>query len=222
MANEDFTTYTEVDTGGTIGITSSTVTHTTTEIREDENYVAKDKGVDYFDGDFTHEIETAFTNNSGTAINNLWVLSSTLGDYQTCFAGSGLLYLLNTSTKFTIRQFPGGGAALDDTDNSIDPADGVIYYLTIIRNDTTNVITVYIRTGSHEGSLFDTITITVSDKEWRYIYAYQSYGPPGTGATFTGVSQNFNLNEVVADGLIQGIMSYNGMHQVILRGVILG
>ncbi len=204
MANEDFTTYTEVDPEADISKTASTTS--LTSISESANsYVYKDFGVNHFSGDLIHEFEFQTSNEVGaTWAGTFYALEN--------FLGTGPGSVSNGGDAF--RFFKNGNEALYiylqengsiSSDNTIALAQAVTYFITVVRNDSggannTGLYTVYIRTGSHTGTLVDTLTVTSAageQNDFRYMYSYQRIQASGSD-TSDGFIQNLNLNEAVA------------------------
>lgn len=219
MANEDFTTYTEIDPGNDYTVTSTKVDVDTID-QGAVSCVRKDMGAAHYNGDFIHQFEF-FISDSGSRMHfhtvsdiesTSWINLVDQNGYALSvyeINGTSVLYLLESGTP----------AATDTGSVSND----VLYFATLIRLYSTNEIILYFRTGSHEGPLIDTLLIDGLNPaiDYRYQYVCQNQGS-STGDS-TCYVQNLNLNEEAASpsGQIMRILAYNGMHQVILQGVIL-
>ncbi len=81
MANENFTTYTEVDPNSRITKTSTKVTWAALD-RNETAYVYKDKGVDFFDGDFTHLLTVYMTTLVNGSYVYAWALTNDLNSIR--------------------------------------------------------------------------------------------------------------------------------------------
>ena len=81
MAVENFTTFIETDPNSRIAVTSSKVTWTSLSRNEDA-YVYKDKGEDYFDGDFSHLITVKMTAGVKDGRVYLWGLTNEIDDMK--------------------------------------------------------------------------------------------------------------------------------------------
>lgn len=188
MANEDFTTYTEVDPQDVVVITDAN-TITITGIRDlagEITAVYLDKGADYFE-DFIHKVEFTITQDSG-ANNNIF---QSLGDkelstgramYVGSNSRSGLLCRTTASETFALqaRHYP-------DTVSDVTAAKWVQdtkYFMTIEKvhlggSNNNGYYTCDIRTGSHAGALVESLAIEMgvghTVKTFQFLYGYQNY-----------------------------------------------
>lgn len=204
-AYEDFTTYTKVDLNSHISKTSSRVTFTTL-LRSESAYVYKDKDVGHFSGDFEHLIEAMLTDKSlGTGYTPksfIWLLGQAIGDYLTVEGSNVLAVSLDASsaTVVTIGLWEYYAEAPSYTDVSISLSYYTQYYLTIERDESIGTygrLYCYIRTGSHSGSLVDTLQLDLHGKEdFQYIYAGQSVtSGSNPNAWVSGYCENLDLQE---------------------------
>lgn len=200
---EDFSTYTEVDEKSTITVTASTVSWVTLDL-DSTSYVYDDKGVDHFAGDFSHQFEVVVDNviNASSRVYS-YVVSNSIGSYdQIAGANESLIGFYSVGTPaFVLETHKGGSSSTFDT--SITLTEGVRYFVTIDRDDdaganNTGLFTATIRTGSHTGSVFDTLTVdnqTANQKDYRYIYGVCSNDIGNTARKQDGETKNLNLNE---------------------------
>ena len=79
MAYQDFTTYIKVVPNGHISVAANVLTLTGLARNEDA-YVYKDFGVNYFSGDFTHLVDAIYTSVSGTDVMVNWALGNVVDD----------------------------------------------------------------------------------------------------------------------------------------------
>jgi hypothetical protein len=201
MANEDFTTYTEVDPGDDITVAANTITLTLLP-RNVSSYVYKDHGVDFFNGDFTHEIEWEQTNeNNGTC--SVWDIANALGDFRDLgLAGEDHILCYVNFNRIRIAVIENGANTNEDPSDVI--ADGTNYFLTIDRDDdggtnSTGLMTVTIRTVSHVGPILDTITSESAvgeQNDFRYSLHSQTSNSGGA-QTISGIIRNFDTNSGV-------------------------
>lgn len=210
MANEDFTTYTEEDPLTKITITSSKVSWVSLD-RNDVSYVYKDAGVNHFDGDFTHQFETMeITGTENGAFLYPYAVHNNVGDFNNTVVdgiGLGLAYLSSTP-RIYFYLFENGSF---NSDMSVTLLLDTLYYITVIRDDdgganSTGQYTVYIRTGSHEGTLIDTLVEDCSageQNDLRYIYSIATSGVGSGVPAGDGYSQNLDLNESVPDAFVK-------------------
>jgi len=180
MAYEDFTTYTEVDPGNDITLTSS-ATSWDDLVKGSESYVYKDYGVDHFSGDFTHSFEMVHVNPTGSVLPVFWLLSNYLDDWKGLRdAGRDDMSLSWFGGILRLGICNGGNFRHDD---SVLLSEGTPYFITITRDDDGGVngtgrLTAYIRTGSHAGTLVDTLQIDAlagEQNDYRYLYSLNTY-----------------------------------------------
>ncbi len=194
MANEDFTTYTEVDPDGTHTITASQISFEDRS-RGTTDYVVSDKGVDHFDGDFTHQFVFQWSGTVTSLANDWWAVANLVGSTAQIQAASGTQrhMRIGSDAKVFIQSREGGG--VDDSDPMVGATSASTdYYITIVNNYAAKTMVLYIRTGSHEGTLVDTLTIAVTTQtDFRYIYGVIGLDS-GTG-TADGYLKDLNLNE---------------------------
>ena len=82
---ENYTTYTEVDPGSQIAITSTTRIDFTGLPRNVDAYVYADKGVDYYSGDFEFDLDITPTNGSSSTASGVaavWATTNDIDDYS--------------------------------------------------------------------------------------------------------------------------------------------
>ena len=167
MAYEDFGDFTEVDPDGELSVTSNKI-NLLDQNFDGDSRVYKDYTVDFFSGDFTHKFEFKMTMLTGGNDNTgLWALSNASGGLAS-FAGDDVLsrasiwmgidYKIRLNTHNFSKWVWSAVLSLN-----------VKYYITVNRSGT--VYTMTIRTGSHEGTVIDTIAIDPgSAKDFRYLY----------------------------------------------------
>lgn len=169
MAYENFIEFTEVDPDDELTVDSDTV-HIINQNLDADSRVYKDYGVDHFNGDVTHKFELLVTDiyaTLGTTGTGLWALSNTPNGELAFANDDALLRILlwNSGTfKLQIRLHDGS-----KQDNSATLSKDIRYYLTVTR--VGSVYSVVIRTGSHTGTVVDTISINAGAvKSFRYLY----------------------------------------------------
>lgn len=173
MALEDFLLYTELDPNNHITINSAiSVTHEA--YRNETASLLMDKGIDYFDTEFTHYLETTpitWTDvGASLPIAYPWMLcNDTIASNPTIS-----LRWLETSNlpKLELIEYRDGGSV---SDQSIALSWGTKYYITIVRDATT--LKCYIYSNTLRSVLVDTLTINLvlTSQKYRYIYVCYSY-----------------------------------------------
>jgi len=200
-ATEDFTTYTETDPNSKLGVTASKIDIQAID-RADAAYVIKDKGADYFNGDFTYLIE-GYVNSATSDGYHVagFVLANITNKNTTDLTDDALMMKLQEETgeaRFGPVEHDSGTGYQDFAIVSKD----TLYYLEIERDESVGTYgTLYVRAYSDSGrtSLVDTGTQVLhsSKKDFRYLYGFTNR-EEGSGNTFTGYVQNLDLQEAVA------------------------
>lgn len=208
MAYEDFTAYTEVDEGDNITIIANSI-YWDTPTRNLTGYIYKDKGIDHFDGDFTHKFRIYFAGLWNAALACHWMLSNTIGDQYALSTGSAdgyTFYSYDNTERLYLRIWE-DGIFTEDIWPAHGPQPGTWYYIEIVRDDdgganNTGRLTSYIRTGSHTGALQDTLVVDSSageQNDFRYIYGMATYNDGiASPGWHQGYTQNLDLGEVPA------------------------
>ena len=204
---EDFTTYTEVDTGGFLSQTTDRSLWTGIHLGADA-YLYCDMGIDHFDGDFEHLL-TASTTLSAPDIDcetGAWGMANDLGNWYTLQAGNRSGLVLNFSIYDTYGvSFGMTIAELDSGYNYTDRWQGgtseTVYYPRIVRDEaigTYGTFYVYIYSDPDRTTLLDTLSIVLhsSKKDYRYIYGVISNDWMASNAgEMTGYTEYLDLQE---------------------------
>ena len=201
MSFEDFTTYVEVDPNAHISVATNVITFTGLA-RNESAYVYKDAGVDHFNGDFTHLIDAIYTSVTGTDVLGNWALGNDIGE----------LFLLHSAGKNALIVFRSEASGVNANDYLRENDGGTLYtssyvdtlspqnrYYKIKRDEnvgTYGTIYLYIYSDAARTNLLSTLSIALhtSKKDYRYIYAVQSYNDGKAGAG-TGRNENLDLQE---------------------------
>ena len=195
---QDFATYTEVDVvANRLTVTSSTIT--VTALDNDENvYVVKDFGDNYFSGDFTFRLKVRVSSNASVGV-YIWGLSSS-GSSAFAEAGSYSLIVSWSSTGVLRITEVYGGSVLSSINSSSLSLD-TNYYVEIIRNESAGAngtLTVNIYSDAAYTTLIvaatPTISRTLSGKvDFRYLYGVAQIGGAAGGVAFSGTIQNLTI-----------------------------
>ena len=208
MPNEDYTTSTEVDPNNKISVTASVLTFTNLA-RNESAYRYWDKGVNYFNGDFTHLVDSIISSAGYGGIVTNWAVANDIGDLVTII-GAG-----KSSLSVYKYRLLGGQVehVLLETDNGsqysisyIDIAAPVTRYLKVVRDEAVGsfgTVYLYIYTDIARTNLLATLSVALhtSKKDYRYIYAVQSYNS-GDAINIVGRNENLDLQEIVAVAVI--------------------
>lgn len=202
MAVENFTTYTEVDTGGYL---SETTTRATWDglTRNVTSYLYYDFGVDYFNGDFEFLFDVNITDR-GSGDNGFvcWIgLANDLGTYKDLVAADKdelVCFSYATSNPLGILECDGGNEYSAGCGSA---AAGTTWYMKLKRDEsvgTYGTLYLYRYSDSARTSLQGTATLTLhsSKKDFRYLYAVQSFDD-GDANYQDGYIENLDLQETV-------------------------
>ena len=203
MANENFTTYTEVDPDNEVTIISNKVSWDDLQRAANKVLVNKSYGVSHFNADSTHQFEIQYSDKVGNGSSMSWGLTTISGDWDELFADSGNSILCYTggTGKLGIIIIENGGFSNDET---AIVSSGTTHFITIVRTynggaNSQGQFVKYVRTGSHEGTLIDTLVVDCSaGKQTDYEYLSVCTKDLGPAASQDGFIQNLNLNEAVA------------------------
>jgi len=175
VANENLTTFTEVDSNSVVTVSDNLITTTNAQYQH-EYLVYKDRGENYYAGDFEHTVAVRST--STTAHLCFWGLSNAADDFADIVAASGdCLYAIDVgiSRFFFLYEIDGGTAYYD---NSAGTTADAWYYHEIERDESTGTYgTLLCRIYSDDArtNLLDTLSITLHKKaDFRYVHALNS------------------------------------------------
>jgi len=168
--NEDFTTYTEVDSNDHIAVTANHIDFDA--YANEDAYLYDDKGVDYF-GDFEHRIDIKPVSYSDNDIQvNVMLLSNDIDDAY------GLHFYNKTFIAITVYRIDtgfGNRISLEENYNFTLHKDycaasfGTWYYLTVNKAGTDLSCKIY--SDSARTTLLDTLNLTLhADHHFRYIF----------------------------------------------------
>lgn len=196
MAVEDFTTYTEVDPGPHLTVTS---TKATIASGNDNNLYAlyKDMGADFFDQldvDFTIQLDTPVDGDSllGMAVIN--TASPGTEEGGSLLGTTDLFCCMYWSTTTALWLNRGNFAAAGDQNFSL--STGTPYYCTVTRSAGGDTVTLDIYSNSGRTTLIDTLSVSgYGTVKWQYSYGFMN-------AEFNG---NDRLNGFVEN------LDYNGL-----------
>lgn len=190
---QDFTGFTETDSGGDITITNANTITIDSMARDANSYVYKDCGAGHF-GDFTHLLHIykgTFTDPAGSLL--WWAVTNattqTQADLSTAANGMGLTAYASSSQMVTLQDYSDG-----TNDQYQGDANGD-RYLTVSRASTTGQCLIY--TDAARTTLVDTVSLTVPTTTFRYLAVACSRDAAGTGDA-SGVIYDLDLQEAAA------------------------
>lgn len=205
---EDFTGYNETDDPTKVTVGANVITLTAGD-RDENYYVTKSFGAGYFT-DFTQWVDvnvTALTNDAISAF-PCWAISNAdddLKDIDDANGDSIFIYVLRITTdthySFIIQNCDGGVATTSS--GIVAVAVNTPSYLSITRSSTTMTVQVYstaaLRIAGGAGDV-ETITLTVVNTAFRYVYGLGSFNNGLTDKDISGTISNLALKQFVDDG----------------------
>jgi len=190
-STQDFTTFTEVDADG-VGLTvaSGSVSWTAWDTRTETAYVYKDFTAGYFSGDFTHRFTMTYSGVSGGPLISYWGVANAVGDVYAIQQASGDMIRFGQYTDELRLIVTANGTDTQD----VYTATAGTYYVTVARDDDggangTGQVTATIRTGSHTGTVVDTLSVDCAvgeQNDYRYLYGASSYDHIQADHTISG------------------------------------
>lgn len=200
---EDFTTYIEQDVNSHITVDELTITFENLDRNEDA-WVRKDFGADYFSGDFTHQMTTKATGSIPTSSQPyavIWGITNIIDD---------LLGIIAASSDFLILALVYGTSGiapyleLRECDSGVqylsahDIEEHVEYYLTVHRDEsvgTFGTLNCYVYSDSERTDLITTLSLALhtSKKDFRHLFALNSYNSEITPFPISGVVSNLQI-----------------------------
>ena len=197
----DFNEWTEVDLNSHISISESSVTFSALQ-RGESAYVYKDKGINYFSGNFSNSFTLMMSDYAVYPQINIWALANLVGAFQDgTFDDADILCLILTHStepnEFNI--------AFMETHNGTEHQSGVYtinkdieYYLTVYRDTSIGTYgTLYCSFYSdiERNILLDTISVALHTiVDYRYIYAIQTMGLGSTNDLGSGYIKDLSMN----------------------------
>ena len=206
MPIEDFTTYTEVDPNGRLTVTAVKATAVNAD-RDEDVYLYKDKGVDYFDA-LDEEFELLISSASLSSS----VAGMALGNVSTGwidFAATGLVvFAFYSGAAYFIYLRRGEPAEASDFYTG---AANTVYYCRLERTAGNDTVTLKIYSDFARTSLLDTLTVGgFGTTKWRYIYGFTNNKDGNGDDDFDGYVRNLDLNELWQESVGGGAIPIAG------------
>jgi hypothetical protein len=191
FADEDFTTYTEVDPNGKLTVTSAAATGADVDWDEDV-YLYKDFGADNFNGlRINFEIRIASTS-LNIAIAGPGLTVNTVGD-RTAFAATDIFVgaYRTGGGAYQILLVRGDAVANDAGSISADTT----YYCTLLRAANADDVNLVIYSDSGRTTVVDTLTVSGygTGSKYRYLYGIVNVNDGSTGRDWDGFVQNMRI-----------------------------
>ena len=196
---EDFTGYSEVEPDDRIQKTASHVDHLA--FRNEDSYLYKDKGVDYFKS-VVHKVDVCSDFAQQNAIGVVWMLANDVDDWFGLLGANKTfvsLYVYYRSTSpFRCLLLNEGYGGVQYFDMSVTLTALSWYFLRIEKSGSSLICDVYSSSelrdaGSGNDGDVDTLVLTLhGDWSFRYIYACNSFNDGATQFLNTDV-ENLEL-----------------------------
>lgn len=190
MANEDLTTYTEVDPSADLTVIAASVTFDTIQ-RQVLAYVRKDGGVGHYT-DFEHLAQIFYSMNNDAKCG---IIAYSNGENTAngiiTTGNAGLVTMWDNARLYLYNR------AATDFDGTVALTISTDYWITIKRTGTTGTVKLY--SDSSRTVLVDTLSATVDSTAYRYIYALMSWGA-SDNRDMSGVTSNLDLQENTSSG----------------------
>lgn len=214
---EDFTTFTEVDTGTKISVDSATKISWNELNMAVDAYCYSDKGDAHFNDDWSILFEGQFSDTPGGWTVGWWLaITDVLDDAKGIFYADGevqgVRYYNDGAPSDSIQIIYYHDQA-SSADTWAGPSASTTYYHTFERDYDGGVgngqLVNYIRTGSHVGVLQDTLTLNLpAQDDLRYVMVPLTYnGGYVHDDEFDGFTENLDLNEA-AGGIDMGVAGW--------------
>lgn len=195
MANEDFTTWTEVDEATYLSVTSSRVTFAGYPATLDTTCVYKDLGAGFYSGDFKFRIGPIEVTDASSTNARIYLFSVSLtlpgsGAQQSGRLGIRWTYDTAYRLELAYNAAANNSTTADASDLTSFALDTPVY---VEVERASGVVTAKIYSDAYS-TLVDTLSITPAvTSAYRYACAASSYRI-GSGATIGGYVENVDLD----------------------------
>lgn len=188
----DFTTFTEVDPDNRWTNTSTRCTVTTAD-RDETDYDYYDYGGGYFGSTWEHNFTIRITSTDDGGLVYLYAQSNELDEWGGLTNGIGVYFAIEgggSQLAISLRDRTGASDTYYNTGH-----DGTkIYYMNLNRTDTTLILQIY--NDSARTDLDDTLTITMVDLSYRYLYAGTTVDTGDSGYSISGYIEYLGLKYI--------------------------
>ncbi len=181
--SDNFTEYTEVDALSRLTVTASRVTWTDMRCDDDQVYLYKDSGVNYYSGSFNITLTLRITSTTqGGSQMHPWTMANDLNDWNGLNAGNKsalTLGFLRMNSPDELRLHLMELDSGTEYSSYLIPSENTDYYITLIRDEsvgTYGTLYAYIYSDSARTVLITTLSVALhtSKKDFRYILLAQS------------------------------------------------
>lgn len=196
MAQQDYTTATEVDPGSDLTITSDTIAIDTLD-RDELTWVYWDEGAGGISGNLTYTLQVKQITATLDFLVALWSLGNELAG----FAGRPVsvdqltIYFTNVlgadRPQLSILSRVG---SVTNSDTSIELSNNTDYWLNIVVDIDALTITCFIYSNALMTTLVDTMVANIDSAiSMRYLFALRNYGTGTSGHSFSGYVKNLDI-----------------------------
>ena len=198
MAIENFITYTEVDPNSHISVTASKVTFTGLARNEDA-YVYKDFGVDFFAGDFEILLTMKISSSQSGVFITPWLLGNNIDDAYNVVNSLRLYHNMQfgTDPRITLQEWISGTPY---TGGFYVFTLGTVYYLKIVRDESVGIygtLYCYVYSNAARTVLLATLSLALhSNANFRYLYPINTSND-GFNFVATGYTENFDVDTTI-------------------------
>lgn len=196
MAYQDLENdWTEVDAHAGLLVEGNKVTCTELTANED-SYLYRDFGVDYFNGDFEMQFEV--TVSVGDAVVVALGMTNEIDDWFG--TAQGISTYVGSTISLAAQGTATGGTHVTYWYGELSTK----YYCTWVRDwdagiGGTGVLYLFIRTGSHTGTLVHVCSVELKDQvAYRYLYFPQCLNNWNSTPKFSGVFENLDIDPAVS------------------------
>ena len=208
MAYENLTTFTEVDPSSHWSQTATR--NTAFQVARNENsYVYKDYGVDFF-GDYEHWFDlriTGIESGGGTGDNQLgmWAVTNSPAKYGSLFTGQYAHVYHDSGTSYIIYLWDAGLSNWDSSGWSFN--DNTTYYLKVSRVGTTATLIAYPTANDriNNTNAITTLTVTCQNTTFRYLQVGMSAGTTAITKHISGYMENFDLESLKSENILANL-----------------
>jgi hypothetical protein len=202
--NQAFVSYTEVDPGSHISVASSAIAYTGLTMNQDA-YVYKDFGADFFDEDFHFYVDYKLSSSSDTyTVSVLWMLANDVNDmywFNTNYTPGLWIYTINEDGVLVFVLCEEDPVAENMWADNFDSASlDTTYYLDIWRDESIGsfgkiFMDIYASSSNRENKeflLYELKLLLHEKRDFRYLYGLNSYNS-GSANDVTGWVSNLQL-----------------------------
>ena len=169
--------------------------------RDEDYYATKDFSDNHFE-DFTHhlDVNVTFLTNDGAALMIPWGVADVIDDFLDIDTASGDCFFIvlahDTAATYQININNCDGGTLTGGTAITGISVATASYLSINRTTTTATLEIYstaaLRSAGGSGDV-GTVTLTVVDTPFRYLYGLGSYATGDTAKDISGTVSNLTI-----------------------------